>query len=744
MKDISIKKTKRLYLKLIVGIALIAAMGLSLYVIVVNTVIREMVYTNAIGVIRNQSTIYALEVEVWLSDRGSNIEINHAEEDLRSAVSVLMRQIQNRSDGYVFLIGESGEILFHPNSAFAPAGERIHNISEIPAYTLLRGNNIGGQTFEFTDTNGTPSYLMPTTLQMIPWTFVSVVPISNVNGPVFTTLATALGSASFLLSLVIIFVIVYMAITIKKAITTSVNDFRASSLALSSGGVSRNIKTDTSFGLNEMDEEFNRNLDIVAHLIRDISAMNNEHANGNYKSRIDSAFYEGGFQTIALGVNAMVEQHTESKIEILDCISNIVSGDFAAHIRNFPGDEAYINNSIEGLRENIYNIANAVSNAARNAQDGNIDYSLDPTRYKGEWVSLIEELNGILVAMGNPLRETTQVLDAIKQGDFSASVEGQFKGAFLSIKEAINTTSKEISSYIDEINDVLSYLAKGDLNHTINRPYIGQFASIKDSINAISEKLNGTIKEITIATNQVSIGAEQISQNANRLAQGAVTQAATVEELVSVTASINSQSQKNAQNAQNGAVLMETAKEAAEAGDTEMVALLEAMDAISLSSGNITTIIKTIESIAFQTNLLALNAAVEAARAGEHGKGFAVVAEEVRNLATRSSEAARQTSGMIEESLNHVNEGTKKANDTAGSLERIVSTVKEVSEVINQIYQSSLEQTDAIGSIDIGLSHISEVVQENSATSQETASAAQEQNTLTDELRQKMTYFHTS
>ena len=312
---------------------------------------------------------------------------------------------------------------------------------------------------------------------------------------------------------------------------------------------------------------------------------------------------------------------------------------------------------------------------------------------------------------------------------------------FSNISANLHMSVNAIKGYIKDISSVLGEISAKNLNVEISAEYQGDFVALKDSINGIVQSLNEVMLDINVSADQVASGTQQVSGGSQEISQGATEQASAIEELTASVSQIAEQTRLNAASANEASQLTTSAKRDAEQGNEQMKAMQQAMADINEASASIGKIIKVIDDIAFQTNILALNAAVEAARAGAHGKGFAVVAEEVRNLAARSANAAKETTDLIEGSIRKAEAGTRIASETAGSLANIVRGVEKAAQLVGEIAQASNEQASAIMQVNRGIEQMSLVVQTNSATSEEAAAAAEELSSQAEMLKNMIGQF---
>lgn len=336
--------------------------------------------------------------------------------------------------------------------------------------------------------------------------------------------------------------------------------------------------------------------------------------------------------------------------------------------------------------------------------------------------AVISVVLGLMISriISKPINLMVNAANQLALGDVEAKVEVSSKDETGHLAEAFQRMINNIRAQALAAERIASGDLTVDVSISSDNDLLGK------KLHEMVEKNNEVLSSIASASDQVAAGSKQISDASIALSQGATEQASSVEELTASLEEISTQTKINAENADKANDLAEIAKSNALKGNTQMKEMQNAMEEINISSANISKIIKVIDEIAFQTNILALNAAVEAARAGQHGKGFAVVAEEVRNLAARSANAAKETTDLIEGSIHKVEVGTRFANETAEALNKIVDDVAKASNLVNSIAIASNEQAIGIEQINQGIMQVSQVVQTNSATSEESAAASEE------------------
>jgi methyl-accepting chemotaxis protein len=385
-----------------------------------------------------------------------------------------------------------------------------------------------------------------------------------------------------------------------------------------------------------------------------------------------------------------------------------------------------INNNLKSAKDSINALISDAAFLTQAAIEGNLTSRADAEKFKGAWKALVGGMNNILEEIAKPVKDVTAAMNQISDGNLHAAVSGSYHGDFDELSRAVNNTASWLSAVVGEISGIIQEIAGENLELEHVREYKGDFKAISDSLNIIIGSLNGILGNINVAADQVTIGSKQVSGGSQALSQGTTEQASSIEELTASVNEIAAKTRENASSAGEASNITLAVKDSAEQGNAYMKQMLEAMGEINASSNNISRIIKVIDDIAFQTNILALNAAVEAARAGQHGKGFAVVAEEVRTLAARSAQAAKETTDLIQGSISKASGGTEIAQKTAASLDQIVGGVSKTADIISGIAKSSNEQASGIAQINTGLNQVSQVVQTSAATAEESAASSEE------------------
>jgi methyl-accepting chemotaxis protein len=342
-------------------------------------------------------------------------------------------------------------------------------------------------------------------------------------------------------------------------------------------------------------------------------------------------------------------------------------------------------------------------------------------------------------------KEIDSLVEAASSGNLTRRLDtGDKQGFFLQLSNGFNSLLDELTNVFTDIGDVMGQMANGDLTHKINKQYSGTFGEVKDNINKTIVNVEDTVERLRTISDQVNTAAQEILDGNNNLSGRTEQQAANLEETAASMEELTSTVKNNSDNAQQANQVASSSRIAAEKGGEVVNQAVIAMGQISESSNKIAEIIGVIDEIAFQTNLLALNASVEAARAGEQGRGFAVVATEVRNLASRSAEAAKEIKELIKDSVDKVNTGSELVNQTGESLNEIVDGVKKVGDIIAEIAAASAEQTAGIEQVNQAVTSLDEMTQQNAALAEQTSAASASMSDNANEMQTAMSFFNTS
>ena len=397
---------------------------------------------------------------------------------------------------------------------------------------------------------------------------------------------------------------------------------------------------------------------------------------------------------------------------------------------------------------------------------GELNRRGEPSRYGGVFGELVAGANATMDAVSAPISEARRVLGAAASDDLSARMRGDFDGAYAEIQRSLNTAMQSLQarreqvqemtdaerdraalteSFLADLEEALQRVADRDTTVRLNQSYSDAgFARIRDALNTTVSNLDDALMQVAAVSREFALATHEINNGHQEMARSAVSQSAELETIGADLGGLSKMASETRSLAAGAQTLTRSAESTAGAGVTSMRRLSEAIERIRTSADDTALIVKTIDEIAFQTNLLALNASVEAARAGEAGRGFAVVAEEVRALAQRSAQAARDTAQLISDSVENAVQGVALNREVTESLDAITNQVHEVAERMGRIAEHSVSQDEGVARMHAAVNRISSAVQSNAATTEETATAAEELSGQARSMRDLAGTFHLS
>ena len=437
---------------------------------------------------------------------------------------------------------------------------------------------------------------------------------------------------------------------------------------ISKGDIPPKITDSYNGDFNEIKNNLNTCIDAVNALVSDAKMLSVAAVEGKLATRADAAKHLGDFQKIVVGVNETLDAVIGPLNVAAEYVDRISKGDIPPQITN---------------------------------------------NYNGDFNEIKSNLNVLIAAM----ETITSVAEDIAKGDLSMEVKPR------SVQDQLMLALKNMVAQLKGLAQCAEQIAEGDLTVRVHpasdRDVMGNaFVSMVENLREIVGNVSSGTESIATASRQIAAGSADMAQRTEE-------QAASLEETASSMEELTSTVKQNADNSQQANQLAIVASDVAVKGGSVIEKVVVTMDSISDSSKKIADIIGVIDGIAFQTNILALNAAVEAARAGEQGRGFAVVAAEVRNLAQRSAAAAKEIKSLISDSVDKVGSGSKLVGEAGQTMREIVTSIKRVTDIMGEISAASLEQSSGIEQVNIAVTTMDEMTQQNSSVVQQSASATE-------------------
>lgn len=650
------------------------------------------------------------------------------------------------------------------------------------------------------DYNGNPvvSAFMPVDIGGITWALLAEQDVAEAYAPVYQ-LRTTIIIASVLCALLVCALAWWFAKLLSKPITQMRDAIIA---AEKTGAFSHKVEYNSRDEFGEMARAFNSFLMTLARMFTDTNQTLREVSQQNYTSRI-SAMYNGDMQRLCDGVNTTISaietaQHEQaSQARVIQAASvqaeqqaeeakqsallAQTSADEANKIRQaldvagtpvtmsdeqnqiIYANQAFIElsgllgfamtNDMQTISLNrfidacsgrpVSELIAAQPTTATQINERNILLNAVPLRSENGAQGLVLEWRDRTQEVISE-QEIASMVKRASSGDFSTEIPVAGKhGFFLALAEGLNSLNSQTRAVIADVANVLDSMAQGDLTKKIVTDYSGTFGQLKQSLNQTMNRMEEILGGLRESAFQVSTGAREIEAGIIDLAARTEQQAASLEETASSMNEMTSNLAQSSESASQAERMAKDAESKASEGGKVVESAIAAMRSINDASARIADIIGVIDEIAFQTNLLALNAAVEAARAGEQGRGFAVVASEVRQLAQRSSHAAKEIKELIIDSVDKVEMGTRLVNHSGDTLKDIVRSVEDVSRIISGLSGVTQDQANGISQVNAAITRMDEMTQQNSALVEEATAAGENMASQAQSMANAVSFFRT-
>jgi methyl-accepting chemotaxis protein len=492
--------------------------------------------------------------------------------------------------------------------------------------------------------------------------------------------------------------------------------------------------------LGQLKDSVNHSVLSVSGAINEISSVMSAIKQGDFSQRVKIPL-EGELNALKQNINLSVDNLALILKDISAVMAAVSKGDFKQTVEcSAQGQLEILKNDINTSIKDLDKAMNEISSVMMAISQGHFDEVIT-SAMPGQLNTLKTDINKSVKNLNQVVQELSTVMAALCQGNFSFKIEQPLQGQLKRLKDDVNTSISIVSAAISEVTHVLSAISQGALTDTISGDYEGVFLILKKNVNKTIYKLTEVIEGIQLSANHVSQSAEEIAASNTQISAHTEEQAANLEEASASTEHILNEIATVVKQSNHAVKLSDNAEGIAQEGGTLSKETVIAIEQVNKASKDINEIVSVIDGLAFQTNLLALNAAVEAARAGENGRGFAVVANEVRALAEKSAASAKKIKNIIANSNDKVEQSTNMVNSSGYKLEQIIDAVSKVNANIVKINHSTLAQQQSIMEVDSVVQRLTELIQEDSAITEETMAAAKIMANQAMEMRRLLGYF---
>ncbi|MCE4373809.1 methyl-accepting chemotaxis protein [Xanthomonas hortorum] len=470
-----------------------------------------------------------------------------------------------------------------------------------------------------------------------------------------------------------------LAWMITRSLTMPLSQATRTAEAIAAGNLQNDVHTTATDETGRLLQAMDKMQLQLRNLIAAQTDMAKHHDNGQISFRIDASAFPGDYGRMANDTNLLVASHVAVQNDLARIMGRYAIGELSEDMQPLPGEKAAFSDTMSQVKLNLSAMNHEIKHLAQSAANGDFTARGDVERFQFDFRIMVESLNHLMSTADGNLQSLSSLLQSIAAGDLTARMSGEFCGVFAQMRDDANATASQLAQIVGNIQQ-----------------------------SAVS---------INSAASEIAAGNQDLSQRTEQQAANLEETAASMEELTSTV-------KQNAESAREANQLAIGAARVASQGGEVVGKVVQTMTGIEASSKKIADIISVIDGIAFQTNILALNAAVEAARAGEQGRGFAVVASEVRTLAQRSSGAAKEIKGLIDDSVQRVAEGSALVHSAGKTMGDVVASVQRVTDIMGEISAASQEQSAGIEQVNQTITHMDEATQQNAALVEEATAAA--------------------